>query len=65
MTKRKQDKYPWHKTQRGESFFVPSLDVKATELEGRQMAVILINSGGVICKPGIYQGVLGVMFKRR
>ena len=65
MTQTLQSKYPWHHTKRGESFFVPALDVHKTALEGQQLAVILIGHAGIRSKPVIFQGVLGVMFTRR
>lgn len=57
-------KYPWQRTQPGESFFVPALDITQTILEGRQAAAQL-ELRGISYKAGVYNGILGVMFKRR
>ena len=56
------DRFPWHRTRPGESFFVPCVDIEATRLLGRRVAA----KQGVPARdtPCIYQGVLGVMFKR-
>lgn len=64
MHSQKQDQYPWHKTAKGESFFVPSLDPKVTVIEGKQMAVILIGHMKIKAVPCLYKGLLGVMFTR-
>lgn len=57
-------KYPWHRVQRGGSFFVPALDLAKVQLEGIQQASRqhIKRATGTPC---IYNGVLGVMFKRR
>ncbi|MCH9837650.1 hypothetical protein K0U83_18450 [bacterium] len=57
-------KYPWHRVQRGGSFFVPALDTAKVQLEGVQQArrQHITRATGTPC---IYNGVLGVMFKRR
>ena len=56
-------KYPWHRTRRGECFFVPALDVRRVELQGIRIAY---RQGiyHVKATPCIYKGLLGVMFKR-
>ena len=57
-------KYTWHRVQRGGSFFVPALDTAKVQLEGVQQArrQHITRATGTPC---IYNGVLGVMFKRR
>jgi hypothetical protein len=45
----------------GESFFVPSLDPKATMLEGRRAA----EGRKVLAEQAIFDGKLGVIFKLR
>ena len=61
---KKADKYPWHRIQRGGSFFVPALDVNATVIEGKRMAVKVLGTAAVKAVPCIYDGMLGVMFRR-
>jgi hypothetical protein len=58
------EKYPWHRTRAGESFFVPALDLQATMVEGLRVAKAFY---GVVPKasaqPAVFNGMLGVMFK--
>ena len=63
MTRRLSKKYPWHRVQRGEFFFVPALDLQATEMAGLRVAARQ-ELGNVKAYPCIYKGMLGVMFKR-
>jgi hypothetical protein len=63
MTHKTSQKYPWHRLQRGEYFFVPALDLPATELAGLRVAARQ-GLGSVKAYPCIYKGMLGVMFKR-
>ena len=59
-------KYPWKRTQRGEYFFVPSLDTQQTIFEGLRaagQAGLIVRSTQAV--PCIYKGLLGVMFRRR
>lgn len=58
------DIYPWHRLKAGESFFVPALDIRTIEREGRQMAVHMLGTSNVRATPCIYKGLLGVMFRR-
>ena len=58
--------YPWKRTQRKGSFFVPGLDTQQIIYEGLRAATYAGDS--VKCAradPCIYKGLLGVMFKRR
>ena len=55
--------YPWGRTKHGESFFVPTLDVRQVEIEGAQAAARL-NLRAIKATPCVYKGLLGVMFKR-
>jgi hypothetical protein len=57
-------KYPWHKTQQGEAFFVPALDLEATQREGLKAALLFRFRGRPRTAFGIYKGRLGVMFWR-
>lgn len=59
------DRYPWHRMQSGESFFVPCLDPGAVMLEGRQQAAAYFGNNCVKAVPCIYKGLLGVMFRLR
>ena len=60
------EKYPWHRTRAGESFFVPALDVNVTIREGMHAASLFYGSlAGIRVRPAIYNGLLGVMFKKR
>jgi len=63
MTKSLRVFYPWHKTKRGQGFFVPSLDVQATYEEGLRSAVgqRVYNAHA---KVGVFQGFTGVWFYR-
>jgi hypothetical protein len=62
----KTDRFPWSKTGYGESFFVPTLDVRKVELEGRQAATrVLGTRANVKAVPCVYKGLLGVMFTKR
>lgn len=60
----KQREYPWKRIRKGESFFVPALDVHAVMLEGvREARKQGVGRGTGV--PGIYRGLLGVMFSIR
>ena len=60
------EKYPWHRTRAGESFFVPALDLMQTRQEGLAQALAVFGSRvRVSSQQGVYKGMLGVMFKRR
>ena len=63
MSKRQSERFPWHRLQKGEYFFVPALDVAAVELRGLREAA---KQGITAAKatPCIHRGLLGVMFKR-
>jgi hypothetical protein len=63
MTRPPSKKYPWHRMRRGEYFFVPALDLPATELAGLRVAARQ-NLAGVKAYQCVYKGMLGVMFKR-
>ena len=57
-------KYPWRRTSIGRSFFVPSLDLPKTRIEGLQHAYRqgIKRAEGTPC---VYKGVLGVMFTKK
>lgn len=59
------DRYPWHRTRPGESFFVPCLDPMQVAWEGRKQAADYFGTPCVKATPCIYKGLLGVMFKLR
>lgn len=55
-------KYPWSKTERGQGFFVPCLNVHAIRAEGLRAAMPLrIKAQAEI---GTRRGMLGVWFTR-
>lgn len=61
----KKNSYPWSRTGRGESFFVPALDVRKVVIEGRQAAVKQLGDRvRVKAVPCVYKGLLGVMFTK-
>lgn len=55
--------YPWHRLNKGESFFIPALDMRKVEFDGMKEAV-----KAQISRPRatrcLYCGLLGVMFTR-
>jgi hypothetical protein len=58
--------YPWHRCVPGASFFVPSLEPHRTKVEGlRQGYLALGNRAAITARPGMYRGMLGVMFSVR
>ena len=58
--------YPWHRCVPGASFFVPSLEPHRTKVEGlRQGYLALGNRAAITARPGMYRGMLGVMFTLR
>lgn len=58
------NKYPWHRTRAGESFFVPALDLQATMTEGMRAAKFCFGRVPRFqARPAVYKGMLGVMFK--
>ncbi len=56
-------RFPWHRLSRKESFFVPTLDLRATELAGIQ-AAYRTGIRRVTATPCIYKGLLGVMLSK-
>lgn len=58
--------YPWKRTKRGESFFVPSLNTQQTIFEGlRAAGQAGLTVSSTKATPCIYKGLLGVMFRQR
>ena len=57
--------FHWQRRQRGESFFVPCLDLEQMALAGRQSAARYFGRDCVKATPGVYRGFLGVMFRLR
>ena len=55
--------YPWKKVDRGQSFFVPCLDVEAVRQEGLNRALRL-RLFDAKAKPCIRDGFIGVLFYR-
>ena len=55
--------YPWKKTERGQGFFIPCLDIEAVREEGLKKALSLrmLDARGVT---GIRKGFTGVWFYR-
>lgn len=61
-----QTEYPWHRCVPGTSFFIPSLDPQRTKVEGLGEGFrILGHRAKIDARPGMYRGVLGVMFSVR
>ena len=59
----RQPKYPWEKTPKGYGFFVPTL-----QPEELKIAALLDNqryrAGNFKATPGVFNGLLGVLFVR-
>jgi len=56
-------RFPWYRCAAGESFFVPSLDLDATVRRGlAQASIQLPRSTPREARPGVYAGMLGVLF---
>ncbi len=59
-------KYPWHRCVPGASFFVPSLDPYRTQREGLRAGFHLFGTRSKLtARPGMYRGMLGVLFSVR
>lgn len=58
--------YPWHRCVAGASFFVPSLDPYRIQREGLKAGFQQLGTRAAItARPGMYRGVLGVLFTVR
>ena len=56
-------KFPWHQHAAGESFFVTSLDVAITLNQGLRVGRrVLGRHVHITGRPGIHDGLLGVLF---
>jgi hypothetical protein len=60
----KNPNYPWHALERGQFFFVPTLDIERTVLEGLVAALPYRYRDEPRYEIGIYKGKLGVKFFR-
>lgn len=59
-------KYPWHRCVPGTSFFVPSLEPHRTAFDGIRVGRKLLGTKvGLSARPGMYRGLLGVLFSVR
>lgn len=58
----KDRKYPWQITKERKKFFVPTLDIEGTKLEGLKAALPHCLYGKPCAEAVIYKGKLGVMF---
>lgn len=57
-------KFPWHRVERGQGFFIPALDVDACIKAGLLAAIPFRFRDRARASVGIYEGRLGVMFYR-
>ena len=58
--------YPWTRCALGESFFVPSLNVRWTQIEGLRIGHELLGQkADLTARIGVHQRVLGVLFSVR
>lgn len=57
--------FPWRRMRSGEYCFIPCLDVYAVAVESRVSAARYYGKDCVKAIPCVYQGMLGVMLKKR
>ena len=63
-TKQLSVQYPWDKTEKGQGFFIPCLDLEATREAGLK-AALKHRRFDALAYPALRRGLIGVWFYRK